>query len=49
MTITTTRTPAGLELATIAGGYRVSRLYIGYTLREAKSLFRQYVKEEAGK
>ena len=39
----------GVELATIAGGYRVSRLYIGYTLKEAKRLFRQYVKEEASK
>ena len=39
----------GVELATIAGGYRVSRLYIGYTLKEAKKLFRQYVREEAGK
>lgn len=49
MDIYATRTPAGLELATIAGGYRVSRLYIGYTLKEAKRLFRQYVREEAGK
>jgi len=39
----------GVELATIAGGYRVSRLYIGYTLKEAKRLFRAYVKESAGK
>ena len=39
----------GVELATIEGGYRVSRLYIGYTLKEAKKLFRQYVREEAGK
>ena len=34
----------GVELTTFAGGYRVSRLYIGYTLKEAKSLFRAYVK-----
>ena len=39
----------GVELATIDGGYRVSRLYIGYTLKEAKKLFRAYVREEAGK
>lgn len=36
-----TRTHAGLEISDIIGGYRVSRLYIGYTVREAKRLFRE--------
>lgn len=49
MEIYVTRYAGGLQLATIAGGYRVSRLYIGYTLKEAKKLFRAYVREEAGK
>ena len=44
MEIYATRTREGLELSTLDRGYRVSRLYIGYTLREAKALFREYVK-----
>ena len=49
MEISVYRHAEGVKLATIAGGYRVSRLYIGYTLKEAKRLFRAYVREEAGK
>jgi hypothetical protein len=29
----------GIEISDIIGGYRVSELYIGYTVREAKRLF----------
>lgn len=44
MEIYATRTREGLELSTIDKGYRVSRLYVGYTIREAKKLFREYIK-----
>ena len=37
--MTITRHNAGIELSDIVGGYRVSELYIGYTLKEAKRLF----------
>jgi hypothetical protein len=37
--MTVTRHSEGIELSDIVGGYRVSELYIGYTLREAKRLF----------
>lgn len=45
--MTTTRTHAGVEVSAIVGGYLVSRLYIGYTVREAKRLFiEQHGKED---
>lgn len=34
-----TRHSEGIELSDIIGGYRVSELYIGYTVKEAKRLF----------
>lgn len=37
--MTITRHNAGIELSDIIGGYRVSELYIGYTVKEAKRLF----------
>jgi hypothetical protein len=37
--MTITRHSEGIELSDIIGGYRVSELYIGYTVREAKRLF----------
>lgn len=37
--MTITRHNAGIEFSDIVGGYRVSELYIGYTLKEAKRLF----------
>jgi len=38
--MTITRHSEGIEVSDIIGGYRVSKLYIGYTVREAKALFR---------
>jgi len=32
-------------LSCLVNGYLVERQYMGYTLREAKKLFRQFVKE----
>lgn len=41
--------PSGaLLLATVAGGRRISFTYYGYTIREARSEFREYVKSEVG-
>ena len=41
-----TRHTEGIEISDIIGGYRVSRLYIGYTIKEAKKRFRdQYPAE----
>ena len=37
--MTITRKNAGIEVSDIVGGYLVSKLYIGYTVREAKRLF----------
>jgi hypothetical protein len=37
--MTITRKNAGIEVSEVIGGYLVSKLYIGYTVREAKSLF----------
>ena len=37
--MTVTHHSEGIELSDIIGGYRVSELYIGYTVREAKRLF----------
>lgn len=38
--MTITRHPAGVEISDIIGGYRVSELYIGYTISEARALFK---------
>jgi hypothetical protein len=38
--MTITRHPAGVEISDIIGGYRVSELYIGYTIKEARARFR---------
>lgn len=38
--MTVTRHHSGIEISDIIGGYRVSKLYIGYTVKEAKALFR---------
>lgn len=47
MTITITRhLTDGFTLSTIEKGKYIYFRYIGYTLREAKSLFRLYVKEQ---
>lgn len=39
--MTITRHHSGIEVSDIVGGYLVSRLYIGYTVREAKAKFRE--------
>lgn len=39
--MTITRNNAGIEITDIIGGYLVSKLYIGYTVKEAKRLFMQ--------
>lgn len=38
--MTVTRHNSGIEVSDIIGGYLVSRLYIGYTVEEAKAQFR---------
>jgi hypothetical protein len=38
--MTITRHPAGVEISDIIGGYLVSELYIGYTIKEARKRFR---------
>lgn len=44
--VTVTRHSEGIEVSDIIGGYLVSKLYIGYTVKEAKRLFRE---SEGGK
>jgi hypothetical protein len=38
--MTITRHPAGIEISDMVGGYLVSELYIGYTVTEARRLFK---------
>jgi hypothetical protein len=38
--MTITRHPAGVEVSDIIGGYRVSELYVGYSIQEARARFR---------
>lgn len=38
--MTITRHSEGIEISDIVGGYLVSKLYIGYTVKEARALFR---------
>ena len=43
--MTVTRNINGsITLSIIQGGYRIAKTYYGYTLAEAKALFREYVK-----
>lgn len=44
--MTITRKNAGIEVSDIVEGYLVSKLYIGYTIKEAKSLFTAEYKGE---
>jgi hypothetical protein len=44
--VTITRKNAGIEVSDIVGGYLVSKLYIGYTIKEAKSLFNAEYRKE---
>lgn len=37
--MTITRKNSGIEVSDIVNGYLVTKLYIGYTVKEAKSLF----------
>lgn len=39
--MTVTRHSEGIEVSDIIGGYLVSKLYIGYTVSEAKRLFKE--------
>lgn len=39
--MTITRHHSGIEVSDIVDGYLVSRLYIGYTVREAKARFKE--------
>lgn len=34
----------GIEIRDIIDGYMVKQFYIGYTLKEAKRMFRQFIK-----
>jgi len=44
--MTVTKKNAGIEISDIVGGYLVSKLYVGYTVKEAKSLFQAEYKKE---
>lgn len=39
--MTVTRHHSGIEVSDFIGGYLVSELYIGYTVKEARKLFRE--------
>jgi len=39
--MTVTRHHSGIEVSDIIGGYLVSKLYIGYTVSEAKRRFKE--------
>jgi hypothetical protein len=43
MSIKSTRTHSGIFLETIYNNQYYHKLYIGYSLRESKKLFREYV------
>ena len=45
--MTITKKNSGIEVSDIIGGYLVSKLYIGYTVKEAKSLFNAEYKKGA--
>lgn len=38
--MTITRHPAGVEISDIIGGYLVSELFIGYSIEEARKIFK---------
>lgn len=42
--MTITRHHSGIEVSAIVNGYLVSRLYIGYTVRQAKARFKEETK-----
>lgn len=44
--MTVTRKHSGIEVSAIVGGYLVSRLYIGYSIKEAKEKFRNELGNE---
>jgi hypothetical protein len=44
--VTINKINAGIEISDIVGGYLVSKLYIGYTVKEAKQLFNAEYKKE---
>lgn len=44
LVITVTRQHNGLLLSTVYNGQYHKRLYAGYTVREAKQLFREYLR-----
>lgn len=39
--MTVTRHSEGIEISDLIGGYLVSELYIGYTIKEAKKIFKE--------
>jgi hypothetical protein len=39
--MTITRHSEGIEISDIVNGYLVSELYIGYSVKEARKIFRQ--------
>lgn len=43
--MTITKTQNGIYISDIINGYLVKRLYVGYTKREAKKLFKKFVEE----
>ena len=44
MTISVEYHHNGMTLSTVAGDERIHRIYQGYSLKEAKALFKDYVK-----
>lgn len=42
--LTVTRKVNGIEVSTIYKGYRRHKLYIDYTVKEAKQKFKEYLK-----
>lgn len=49
MEITVTKQHNGILLSTIVNNQYYKQLYMDYTVKEAKTLFQQYVKEEENK
>jgi hypothetical protein len=42
--MTITKKHNGIEISTIYKGYLVKRLFIGYTIRESRELFKEYLR-----
>ncbi len=45
MKYTVERLHSGIQISTVYKGYHRHKLYIGYSLKEAKEAFREYLKK----